>query len=247
MPKRLKPRTESSRPRLPHVGVLFARWPENNALTYASNAKFTVHHAGGTTVVTKDMRNNGGTWRLLGSFQMDPGQGHKVVLSDDASNTLTADAIAFDAASLAGDKAVWTLPVATADQYFVYARWVLPTNYAPGITFTVHHDGGSTVVAKTQSSGFNAWQPLGAFNLTPGQNHRVELSGYANGTVSADAVAIESATSSPGNQAVWTLPLTAPDKYDVYARWGSNDSGASTAKRRKRRPRIGEACGGCEG
>jgi RHS repeat-associated protein len=209
---------------------VFARWPENNALSYASNAQFTVHHAGGTTVVSKDLRNTGGVWRLLGTFQMDPGQGHKVVLSDVANGTLTADVVAFDAATLAGDKAVWTLPVSTADQYFVYARWVLPSNYAPTITFTVYHDGGSTVVNKIQSSGFNSWQSLGAFNLTPGQNHRVELSGFANGTVSADAVAIESATSSPGNQAIWTLPLTVPDKYDVFARFGTNDSGTSNAK-----------------
>lgn len=226
------PNTATWEPTLPVSDTykLFAWWPGNPGLNWASNAKFTVHHAGGTTVVSKDMRASGGTWRLLGSFQMDPGQGHKVVLSDDASNTVTADAIAFDAASLAGDKAVWTLPVSTADQYFVYARWVLPTNYATGIKFTVHHDGGSTVVNKTQSDDFGKWNLLGTFNLTPGQNHRVELSGYSNGTVSADAVAIESATSSPGNQAIWTLPMTVPDKYDVYARWGSSDSGASTAK-----------------
>lgn len=62
------------------------------------------------------------------------------------------------------------------------------------------------------------------------QNDRVELSGWASGTVSADAVAIESATSSPGNQAIWTLPVVTPDKYDVFARWGSNDSAASNAR-----------------
>lgn len=28
---------------------------------------------------------------------------------------------------------------------------------------------------------------------------------------------------------VWTLPIVTPDKYDVFARWGSNDSGASNA------------------
>lgn len=226
------PNTATWEPTLPVSDTykVFAWWPGNSGLNWASNAKFTVHHAGGTTVVSKDMRASGGTWRLLGTFQMDPGQGHKVVLSDDASNTLTADAIAFDAASLAGDKAVWTLPVSTADQYYVYARWVLPSNYAPGIKFTVYHDGGSTVVNKTQSDDYGKWNLLGIFNLTPGQNQRVELSGFANGTVSADAVAIESATSSPGNQAIWTLPLTVPDKYDVYARWGENDSGASTAK-----------------
>ena len=208
---------------------VFAWWPSTGGLNWASNAKFTVHHAGGTTVVSKDMRGaTGAQWQLLGNFQMDPGQGHKVVLSDDANHTVIADAIAFDAASQA-DKAVWTLPVGTADQYFVYARWVVPSNYAPTITFTVHHDGGSTVVNKSQSD-FGSWQLLGTFNLTPGQNQRVELSGYGNGSITADAVAIESATSSPGNQANWALPLTTPDKYDVYARWGSNDSGAGNAK-----------------
>jgi transposase len=48
-----------------------------------------------------------------------------------------------------------------------------------------------------------------------------------------------SATSSPGNQAIWTLPLTVPDKYDVYARWGTNDSGANPRSVR----RFAEAMG----
>jgi hypothetical protein len=79
---------------------------------------------------------------------------------------------------------------------------------------------------RNQGPNANTWQLFGTFNLTPGQNHRIELSGWANEFVSADAVAIESATSSPGNQVVWTLPLVTPDKYDVYARWGSEDSPA---------------------
>ena len=54
--------------------------------------------------------------------------------------------------------------------------------------------------------------------------------GSDTNSVGSDAVAIESATSTPGNQAIWTLPLTIPDKYDVYARWGEYDSGASDAK-----------------
>jgi RHS repeat-associated protein len=48
--------------------------------------------------------------------------------------------------------------------------------------------------------------------------------------VSADAIAIESTTTSAGNQVIWTLPVTVPDAYDVYARWGTSNSGAADAK-----------------
>ena len=42
---------------------MFARW--SAASSYASNARFTVHHTGGTTTLTMDQRINGGRWNLF--------------------------------------------------------------------------------------------------------------------------------------------------------------------------------------
>jgi RHS repeat-associated protein len=56
-----------------------------------------VHHAGGATTVTLDQRYNPGQWVPLGAFELVPGQGHRVVLSDEgAAGTLVlGDAVIF--------------------------------------------------------------------------------------------------------------------------------------------------------
>ena len=74
---------------------IYAKWMAN--ATLASNAKYTVHHAGGTTMVTVDQRYNKKQWNLLGAFEIDPdsASGHKVVLNDDADSYVVADALRF--------------------------------------------------------------------------------------------------------------------------------------------------------
>jgi RHS repeat-associated protein len=47
-------------------------------------------------------------------------------------------------------------------------------------------------VTRNQQADGGQWVSLGTFNLAPDQNHRVELSGNAAGTVVADAVRISS-------------------------------------------------------
>lgn len=196
----------------------------------ASNAKFTIHHAGGTTVITKS-HIIGSDWVSLGDYQMAPGQGHKVVLSDIANGPVIADAVAFDAQSLATDKATWTLSVGTADQYRVYARWGYFNGAgASNAKYTVYHAGGATEVTKNLNDLPGQWVVLGTFNLAPGQNHRVELSGWANNWIGADAIAIESTTLSPGNQLSWNVPLTIADEYDVYARWAYGAPNSTAVK-----------------
>jgi len=63
----------------------------------AADAKYTVHHDGGTTQVTINEYVNGGKWVLLGRFPMTPGNAPKVVLSNVAStgSVVSADAVRF--------------------------------------------------------------------------------------------------------------------------------------------------------
>jgi|GEM_PF-872552 len=73
---------------------VYAHWI--GAGNQPTNAKYTVHHAGGSTQVVVNQRINSTNWRLLGDFDFEPGQNHRVDLSDDANgNWVIADAIRF--------------------------------------------------------------------------------------------------------------------------------------------------------
>ena len=63
-----------------NVYQVHAKWPEL-AVT-ASSVTYTVHHANGTTDVTANQNDRRGEWVLLGMFEMEPSQNHRVVLSD---------------------------------------------------------------------------------------------------------------------------------------------------------------------
>ena len=54
-----------------------------------------MHHAGGQTTVTVNQKNTGGIWVLLGTFDLDPAAGHRVVLADNANGQIFADAVRF--------------------------------------------------------------------------------------------------------------------------------------------------------
>jgi len=60
----------------------------------ASDAKVRIEHAGGTTVVTIDMRQNGGEWVSLGTYPFAPGNGY-VEIRNDANGYVFADAVKF--------------------------------------------------------------------------------------------------------------------------------------------------------
>ena len=71
---------------------VYTRWAA--ASTYASNATFTVHHAGGSSAVAVNQTIGGGQWNLLGDYDMEPGQSHRVVVSDTgADGFVIADAV----------------------------------------------------------------------------------------------------------------------------------------------------------
>ncbi|MER7694623.1 exo-alpha-sialidase [Streptomyces sp. NPDC097610] len=61
----------------------------------ASNAAYTVRHAGGSTVVRIDQTERGGRWVSLGSFSFTAGTPAVVELSDDADGYVVADAVRF--------------------------------------------------------------------------------------------------------------------------------------------------------
>jgi RHS repeat-associated protein len=86
---------------------VYARWSAYS--NRVADARYTVHHAGGSTPVTADQRVNGGEWVALGSYAMSPGQNHRVVLTDQGSGTwVTADAVKLvrESATAAGGEIV---------------------------------------------------------------------------------------------------------------------------------------------
>jgi hypothetical protein len=61
----------------------------------ATNASYTINHNGGVDVVGSiNQKRDGGTWNLLGTFDLSAGSG-SVVLSDNADGKVVADAIRF--------------------------------------------------------------------------------------------------------------------------------------------------------
>lgn len=78
-------------PPLPQAGVhrVYAKWTSHS--NRASNATYTLQTESGSVAVEVDQRISGGTWQLLGSY--DLGEAFKVELSDDADGYVIADAI----------------------------------------------------------------------------------------------------------------------------------------------------------
>ena len=70
---------------------ILVRWPASSGNTAA--AQYTVTHAGGTTVITLNQKQNGGVWNSLGTFSLTPGAGHKVTLAASSDGTTIADAL----------------------------------------------------------------------------------------------------------------------------------------------------------
>ncbi len=58
---------------------VYARWAATS--NRATNAPFTVHHDGGTTLTTVNQKINGGIWMLLGTYDLTPASSPKVVLT----------------------------------------------------------------------------------------------------------------------------------------------------------------------
>jgi peptidoglycan/xylan/chitin deacetylase (PgdA/CDA1 family) len=73
----------------------------------ATNAPYTVFHAGGQTTVQVNQQQNGGQWNTIGQFTFQAGKTYFVTLNDHANGVVVADAIRVQ--SLPSAAADWTL------------------------------------------------------------------------------------------------------------------------------------------
>jgi hypothetical protein len=87
------------------------------------------------------------------------------------------------------DPATWTVNLANAGSYTIYAWWSQGANRSAAAPYIVAHSAGSTTVNKNQQANGGTWQSLGTFTLNAGSNN-VKLSCWTtNGTiVLADAI-----------------------------------------------------------
>ena len=69
---------------------VYAWW--TSGANRATNAPYTVNHAGGSSTVRVSQRVGGGSWQSLGVYSFDTGSA-SVRLSDDADGVVIADAI----------------------------------------------------------------------------------------------------------------------------------------------------------
>jgi len=84
----------------------------------------------------------------------------------------------------------WPVDVPAAGKYQLFARWTDGTDRSSAAPYTVHHDGGTTLVELDQRTQGNVWMPLGLFDLTPSSGQKVVLSDLADGKVVADAIKV---------------------------------------------------------
>jgi hypothetical protein len=178
---------------------VYAKWPGSNS--HATDAPYTVTHAGGTTTVTVNQRVNGGTWNLLGTFAFEQGgSGYQVELTDDAaSGRVAADAIYYVAEAAVTDAFTWTPAIPSSGTYTVYARWPASSANTATAQYAVTHAGGTSEVTLNQKQNGGAWMPLGSWSFAPDAGHKVMLTAAAVGTTIADALLFVGPGGQPAN------------------------------------------------
>lgn len=203
---------------------------------------FRRHHP-----VSMNQTQNGGKWNLLGTFTLDPSLNPKVELSDQANGTVVADAVMVVPSGTSADRVTYTPTLSTAGTFDIYAKWSENSTRAETVKYTIHHGGGSTDMVVNQQQPSAGWFRLGAFSMTPGQNHRVEVAGALEGETVADAIRFVSAgTSAPGIHYVHADHLGSPQKMTdanqglvwdaVYTPFGQVHSITGTATNNQRFP-----------
>jgi RHS repeat-associated protein len=195
----------------------------------ASNAPYTIYHAGGSTTVQVDQHVNGGIWNYLGTFTMSPGQNHRVELTDQANGRVIADAINITRAGALPPTATWAPSFIQRDNYDVFARWTANSYRATDVPYSVVSESGSTTIAKNQQTNGGSWQLLGTFTMAPGQGHRVDMTDVtSNGTyIIADATRYLPKVET--KVANWPISVGSTGNYKVYAKWPASAAHATNA------------------
>jgi RHS repeat-associated protein len=204
---------------------IFARWTADTLR--ASDARYTISHAGGTTVVNRNQKLQSGQWVSLGTYVMAPGAGHKIQLSDHANGVVVADAVKLVSAAGVTRYATWTGTATVAGIYNAYVRIPSGPSLAPDAKYTlINSTGGSATVTLDQSQG-GGWKFLRTLTLTAGGSWTVKLSDQASGQVAADAVAMVPPAAT--DSFTWTPTIPSTAKYGVFAKWPAGQALAKDA------------------
>ena len=110
--------------------------------TNATNATYTVHYAGGTTVVPMNQTTNGGQWNLLGTFTLNPASNPMVELSDQANGRVVADAVMVVPSGVSTDHVTYTPMLTSSGTVDIYAKWTENATRAQAVPYTVQEAGG---------------------------------------------------------------------------------------------------------
>jgi hypothetical protein len=98
----------------------------------------------GTTPVSMNQIQNGGTWNLLGTFILDSTLNPKVELSDQANGVIVTDAVLLVPAGISSDRVTHTPTLPSAGMVDIYAKWNESSTRAETVKYTIHHGEEST-------------------------------------------------------------------------------------------------------
>jgi RHS repeat-associated protein len=194
---------------------------------------YTIFHEGGSTTVLKNQKVNGGSWQLLGTFVLAPGQNHRVEMTDQTSDGtyIIADAVRFVPKANTVKTAAWTVSVGSTGSYKVYAKWPASSQHATDVPYAVTHAGGTSTVTVNQRVNGGQWNLLGTYSFDSGTDYTVELSDAVTaGKVAADAIYIAPAGAPASDAFTWTPAIPNSGTYQVYARWPASSANAGAAQ-----------------
>jgi len=202
--------------------------------TWTSDATYKVIHQAGTTASVQTQVTGGGTWKLLATVDLYPGQNHRVELTDvvTTGSYIVADAVKFVPVASA-KSATWTIPgslIAATGNYKLYAKWPASAGQTPEAAYTISYQGGSATVTANQQTNGGQWNLLGTFPFNAGgSGYKVVLADSALGKVAADAIYIVG-TAPPAATFTWTPTFPSAGAYQVYARWPASSANTGAAQ-----------------
>ncbi|MDF2446995.1 MAG: type secretion protein Rhs [Moraxellaceae bacterium] len=214
----------------------------------AGQAKYTISHAGGSTVVTatQTIPNTAIGWLSLGSFTFNAGL-TTVSVSDQgvSGDNAQGDAIVIakpDAPIGYVNYVTWTPTLPSAGNYEVQVWRTTPkTEHAPSPTvwYRIDTASGSVKVVQNQTQNLGQWVSLGTYSLDPA-TAKVGLADYGviGKRVIADAVRFIPINNSTSSALYYVHPdhlntprqLTTSDAQNtVVWRWDSEPFGSTLA------------------